>query len=131
MSIIRLRRSDRLAIHLEFDYDGACALLTSLQEAVSGGNRSIAIEFDRGVTKKKRYLTTTERTMTVSQSERDALDESSDKVNLMLEKDTLEFAILRFQTCLKTNEFDPPELCELSVAGSRDAENDLYCILLK
>jgi len=131
MTTIRLKRSDRLAIHLEFDYDGACALLKSLQAAASGGDSSIVIEFDRGVTKKKRYSTTTERTMTISESEGDAIDESGDKVNLTLEEGTLEYAVARFQKCLETDEFDPPELCELSVTGSRGADNDLYCILLK
>ena len=131
MSTIRLKRSDRFAIHLEFDYDGACALLKSLQAAATGGDTStVVIEFDRGVTKKKRYSTTIQRSMTISESESDAIEENGDKVNLTLEHDTLEYAIERFQKCLETGEFDPPELCELSVAGSRDAESDLYCILL-
>lgn len=131
MSTIRLTRSDRLALHLEFDYDGACELLRCLQTAVNGGDTSVQIEFDRGVTKKKRYSTTVARTMTVSKSESDAIEEIGDRVNLAFEEDTLEYAVARFQKCLDTSEFDPPELCELSVAGSRDAENDLYGILLK
>lgn len=131
MTTIRLKRSDRLAIHLEFDYDGAHALLKSLQAAAAGGEACVPIQFDRGVTKKKRYLTTKDRIMTITQSEENAIEEHGEKVKLSLERDTLEYAVARFQRCLETREFDPPELCELSVVGSRDTDNDLYCVLMK
>lgn len=63
--MITIRRSDRLAIHIEFDYDGASALLGLLQNSSNESADSVVIEFDRGVTKKKRFQETTPRKLVV------------------------------------------------------------------
>ena len=131
MTIIRLKRSDRLAIHLEFDYHGAGVLLKALRAAASDGGGPVSIEYDRSVTKTKRFSTMNEELLVITRSDSDAIEDSGNSVSLNLEDDTLKYAIARFQKCLTDNAFDPPELCELRVAGKRDADNDLYCILLK
>jgi len=61
----------------------------------------------------------------------DTIEEAGDEVKLMLEQDTLAYVIGKFRECLETNKFEPAELCELSIVGGPDVDNDLYCIFLK
>ena len=131
MTTIRLRRSDQFGIHLEFDTAGAAAILHSLKAAANWGENSILIQFDRGVTKRKRYPKMTKRNMAILQAQEDGIAEVGDDVRLMFQEDTIAYAMSKFQECLETNEFEPPEVCELLIMGGRHADNDLYCILLK
>ena len=105
--------------------------MNSLQAADSRSKNSIAIQFDRGVMKRKKVSKLDVRNLVILLGQSDTIEEAGDKVKLMLEQDTIAYAIGKFRECLETNKFEPAELCELSIVGGRDSDNDLYCILLK
>ena len=125
--MIVIRRSDQFAIHIEFDDQGALALLKALQDGSAGSPGTVSIEFDRGVTKKKRFADTTTMRLVVGQGD-DEIAELKETVELKLEPKTRNILRERLERCIAAKDFFPPELGEFFVSG-RDVRNDVYCIL--
>lgn len=104
------------------------SLLESFRAACAGEARPIPIEFDRGVVKRKRFVTLVSRALVIETSEDERIVENDETVVLRLDQDTLEHGRSKLEECLQAGHFSPAELCLLR-AGDRRELDHLYCIL--
>lgn len=130
---IRLCRSDRYAVHLVFGRSDVDTLIDAFRSATSGQSTQVAIEYDPGTIREKRYneLLLGELSLAAVAEEQEEEVQGDLKAHLLvlrLHTDTLEYGLGKLRECKRTGSFEPAELCELRVGKRRDA-NELYCII--
>lgn len=108
--MIKLYKSGRYSIYLEFDKEGARTLADIFQCAVKNNTSMLMVdEIELGLPKKNDSNNLT----VVSSDQEDKLINVDNGAILELDKYILEYAVQRLCGCKDGKEFYPAELCEL------------------
>lgn len=128
--MIEIIKVHTYAIHLKLNADGAKRLTAAFHAASTDTNTHAVgiIRFDRSITKGKRFNKLIERELLVRQSNNEIIQEDAEQVILMLEIETIIYAIEKFKEALIVGNFFPAELCQLYIKNSNQL-SQLYCIL--
>ncbi|WP_132768774.1 hypothetical protein [Tepidibacillus fermentans] len=101
-------RDDEYALHMEFDHDGAIELKTKFQEALINGHSCIRVHNSSLDSMKK-----VKEIKITNCGQPSEMYYNSEILTLELDKDIIDFCIVRFNACINHKDFFPAEICDV------------------
>jgi len=122
--MIKLKRSDKFAIHLKFSLDDIENLINFFSQALSDQEKKLDIEYNKNVFYRKNVFKN--GIFFVRKSNDELLTFKDNQVILHLEEDTIKYTINKLNECISIKDFFPAEVTEIKILNKN---NDLYFIL--